>query len=63
MCDIVLPFATNCADLKNQGNSKAVWNETIFIDEEASNIFDPENVILFEVLDFVPQLLKQKDKI
>ena len=28
-CDIIIPFATKCYDLRESGNSRAQWNESI----------------------------------
>ena len=30
-CDIIIPFATKCNDLRESGNSRAIWNEGSFI--------------------------------
>lgn len=27
-CDIIIPFATKCYDLRESGNSRAIWNES-----------------------------------
>jgi len=29
-CDIIIPFATKCNDLRESGNSRAIWNEGFF---------------------------------
>lgn len=30
-CDILIPFATKCFDLRESGNSRAIWNEGPYI--------------------------------
>ena len=58
MLDVIPPFATNCCDLRATDNSRAIWNEEIDLNEEASYLYARETLILFEVLDFTPSLLK-----
>lgn len=52
--ELLVPFATNCTDMTNATNSRAVWNEEILINISSEHFFNSENVILFELLDFHP---------
>lgn len=57
--DFIPPFATNCCDLRLEGIARARWNYSIVLNEEASYLYDPKHIILFEILDFSKDLLKQ----
>jgi len=57
--DFIPPFATNCCDLRLEGIARARWNYSIILNEEASYLYDPKHIILFEILDFSKDLLKQ----
>lgn len=48
----VCPFATAPFDLRERGECYAKWNEEFVINEDAENIWDPNNVMIFELLDF-----------
>jgi len=50
--DFIPPIATNPCDLRIKGESFAEWNEEIIINDSADNIFQSENIIFFEILDF-----------
>lgn len=50
--DYLPPVATNPCDLRIKGESYAEWNEELIINDAAENIFQSENVIFFEILDF-----------
>jgi hypothetical protein len=54
--DYLLPMATQMNDLRIKGEMMAEWNEEFVINEKSVNIFDPETLILFEILDFNPDL-------
>ena len=48
----ISPFATAPFDLRERGECYAKWNEEFLINEDAENIWDPNNVMFFELLDF-----------
>lgn len=52
-----LPFSTRMFDLRVKGNNYCEWNEEFIINENLDKIFQPNVAIMFEVLDFVPQLI------
>ena len=52
-----LPFSTRMFDLRVRGNNYCEWNEEFIINEHLDRIFQPHVAIMFEVLDFVPQLI------
>ncbi len=52
MLDFLPPISTNPCDLRIKGESFAEWNEELIINDSAENIFQSENVIFFEILDF-----------
>lgn len=56
--EFIPAFSTNCFDLRVTGGSRAAWNEEIFINEGTDYLYDPEVVILFELLDFNPMYLQ-----
>jgi hypothetical protein len=55
--EFITAFATNCCDLRMFSNSRAIWNEEIHLNELADWLYNPEVVILFELLDFNPMYL------
>ena len=50
--DYIQPFSTPPYDLREKGESFAEWKEEFIINEDAATIFSPNNVILFEILDY-----------
>jgi jouberin len=50
--DFIPPFTTAPYDLREKGESFAVWNEEIIINDNTNNIFQNENIIFFELMDF-----------
>jgi WD40 repeat protein len=50
--DFLPPVSTNPCDLRIKGESFAEWNEEIIINDNAKNIFQSDNIIFFEILDF-----------
>lgn len=57
--DYIPPFATNCCDLRIAGNARARWNYSIYLNEDANYLFNERTVILFEILDYNKDLLKE----
>ena len=55
--NFLLPFSTRMFDLRVTGNNFCEWNEEFIINESIDNIFQKNVVIMFEILDFVPQLI------
>lgn len=55
--EFIPAFATNCCDLRFTGGSRAIWNEEILINEVSEYLYNPEVVIIFEILDFHPMYL------
>ena len=60
-CDYIYPVSTNNCDLRIHGNSKAVWNEQILINEDAATIYNDKTIIIFEILDFNAKFLREMD--
>jgi jouberin len=50
--DFLHPISTPPNDLRERGESFAEWNEEFIINDEASNIFNSNNIIFFELFDF-----------
>ncbi len=50
--DYIPPFSTPPYDLREKGESYAEWNEEFIINEDAANIFNPNTVLFFEILDY-----------
>lgn len=44
-------------DLRVKGNNFCEWNEEFIINESIDNIFQKNVIFMFEILDFVPQLI------
>ena len=57
--EFIPPFATNNCDLRVSGNTRARWTDKILVDEDALNIFTPNTIILFEILDFNKKLINE----
>lgn len=52
-----MPFSTTMSDLRIKGQMMASWNQEFVINEKASVLLNRDNVILFEILDFSPDLV------
>lgn len=52
--ELLVAFSTNCTDMQNATNSRAIWNEEILINIPSEIFFHKDNVILFELLDWHP---------
>ena len=48
------------ADLRIRGTNLAEWNEEFIINMHAYKLLQPETLILFEILDFNPDLIFEK---
>ena len=59
MAKYILPFATNCCDLRLNGESIAIFNEKFIIDQESQEFLKQEPIILFEILDLNLKLIKE----
>ena len=55
-------FSTNFCDMSHTTNSRATWNEEIIINISPYEFYDQNNIILFELLDFVPLHLLQNKR-
>ena len=53
----LLPMSTKMNDLRIEGVNYCNWNEDFVINEFAKNIYNPNVVIMFEILDFNTKLL------
>lgn len=53
----ILPMSTKMNDLRIEGVNYCNWNEEFVINELAQKIYNPNVVILFEILDFNTKLL------
>lgn len=68
-----LPMQTNACNMREHGKSRAIWNERTFllslylhfeellINEDAEKLLKANILYLFEILDFSPNLLLEKD--
>ena len=55
-------MSTTMYDLRIKGNNYCEWNQEFVINEEAAQIYQKNVIIMFELLDFDPGLIKAKDK-
>ena len=53
----LMPMSTKMNDLRIEGVNYCNWNEDFVINEFAKNIYNPDVVIMFEILDFNTKLL------
>jgi hypothetical protein len=53
----LMPMSTKMNDLRIEGVNYCNWNEEFVINEFAKNIYNPNVVIMFEILDFNTKLL------
>ena len=53
----MLPLSTKLYDLRVKGTNLAEWDEEFVINEYANYLLRPNILILFEILDFNPELL------
>lgn len=61
--DFILPMSTKMYDLRVLGNNYCEWNEEFIINEKVKNILKPNVIILFEILDFTPELVVKKSNL
>lgn len=62
--DFLLPFSTRMYDMRIKGVNYCEWDEEFVINEEARKIFDRNTLILFEILEFNPDLVvMESDKL
>jgi hypothetical protein len=54
--DFVQPFSTSLTDLRRKGQMMAEWEDEFVINERVAKVMEPEVVLLFELLDFCPDL-------
>ena len=52
-----LPFGTRMFDLRVKGNNFCEWNEDFIINESIDYLFQKNVIFMFEILDFVPNLI------
>lgn len=55
--DFLLPLSTQMYDLRIKGMNIAQWDEEFVINEFAHHILRPNVLMLFEILDFNPQMI------
>lgn len=55
--NFLLPMSTKMNDLRINGVNYCNWDEDFVINEYAKNIYSPDTIILFEILDFSERLL------
>ena len=55
--DFILPMSTKMYDLRIKGVNFCEWNESFVINEKAANLFRPNILFLFEILEFNPLLV------
>jgi jouberin len=55
--DYLLPISTQMYDLRIRGMNLAQWEEEFIINEYAHYLLRPNVLILFEILDFNPQMI------
>ena len=55
--DFLLPFSTRMYDMRIKGVNYCEWDEEFVINEDASKIFNKNTIILFEILEFNPELV------
>jgi hypothetical protein len=61
--DYLLPVSTQMCDLRIKGEMMAQWDEEFVLNERADKILGQDTVILFEILDFNPDLIMSKKSI
>jgi len=61
--DFLLPMSTKMYDLRVKGVNFCEWKEEFVINEKAVNLMKPNVVILFEILEFNPQLVVQNSSL
>jgi len=61
--DYLLPMATQMCDLRIKGMNIAEWDEGFVINELASYLLRPNILVLFEILEFNPDLLMEKSRL
>ena len=63
-CNYLLPMSTKMNDLRIEGVNYCNWDEEFVINESAKKIFDKNTLILFEILEFNPDLVvMESDKL
>lgn len=55
--DFFLPLSTKMFDMRVAGTNYCQWDEDFIINERADLFFNKNVVLLFEILDFCPQLI------
>lgn len=55
-------MTTNMCDLRIKGENMARWYQEFTINEDLKRIYHPNTLILFELLDFSPQLISENSK-
>jgi len=60
-CNFIPPFATKYCDLRLRGETRAIYYEEIYINEEAIRIFDKNVIFLFELVDFNIKSIREND--
>ena len=55
--DFFLPLSSKMYDMRVKGVNFCEWNEEFIVNELAANIYKPNVCILFELLEFNPQLV------
>jgi hypothetical protein len=56
-------MCTKPYDLRVKGETIAVWDHTLKINEDLEHVFSTNTMILFEILDFNPKLLVEKSNL
>ncbi|CAG9335314.1 unnamed protein product [Blepharisma stoltei] len=62
-CSYIYPFSTPPCDMRITGENDPHWDEEFILDEDAAYVLNPNNVILFEILDFNFRLIKQNSNL
>lgn len=60
--DYLLPMSTQLYDLRIKGTNLAEWNEEFIINEFAYNMYHQDILFLFEILDFDPRMIFDKQQ-
>lgn len=55
--DFLLPFSTRMYDMRIKGVNYCEWDEEFVINDDAKHIFSKNTIILFEILEFNPELV------
>ena len=58
-----MPISTTICDLRIKGENLARWEEEFIINEHADYIMKPNVLLLFEILDFNPELIFENKKL